>query len=70
MVRRKIEPPRGVLKTTAGEVPGLVHERFLPSGDLAAHVEHYWLVSWDFRGRQPHPVATLPHPTLPPARDG
>lgn len=64
MPQRKTDPPRGLLKTNAAAVPDLVHERFHPSEDLAPWVEHYWTVAWDLRGRPPHPVATLPHPSV------
>jgi AraC-like DNA-binding protein len=64
MVRRKTEPPRGILKTrTAG--PGRYrHERYHPSPDLDPYVEHYWLVEWDLRGLGPERVETLPHPSV------
>jgi AraC-like DNA-binding protein len=36
--------------------------RARPSPALAELVEHFWLVSWDLRGRDPHLQHTLPHP--------
>lgn len=52
---------RGILK------PAAVERKFhlarpLPSPDLAAFVEHYWIVSWDLRGQEPHAQETLPYP--------
>ncbi|HTF60030.1 MAG TPA: DUF6597 domain-containing transcriptional factor, partial [Actinomycetes bacterium] len=38
--------------------------RARPSPALADLVEHYWTVSWDLRGRQPHTQHTLPHPSV------
>jgi AraC-like DNA-binding protein len=35
-----------------------------PSRALADLVEHYWTVSWDLRGREPHTQHTLPHPSV------
>jgi hypothetical protein len=35
-----------------------------PSAALADLVEHYWTVSWDLRGREPHTQHTLPHPSV------
>ena len=64
MPRPKLDPPRGVLKTLI--VPGqrFRHERYHPSSDLAAFVEHYWSVRWYLRGLPPHRVETLPHPSV------
>ncbi len=64
MLHRKTERPRGVLKLAETETTGLVHERFLPSDDLAPYVEHYWRVAWDRCDLGPMPVATLPHPSV------
>lgn len=64
MVHRKLEPPRGVLKTAAAEPRRLRHERYHPSPDLGVYVEHYWLVEWDLRGLAPELAQTLPHPSV------
>jgi AraC-like DNA-binding protein len=64
MPRRKIDPPRGVLKTSAVERQRFEHARYHPSPDLARYVEHYWAVQWDLRGTPPHEVETLPHPSV------
>jgi AraC-like DNA-binding protein len=56
-VRR--DPPRGVLRT--GPAPQR-HVRYLASDELAAFVEHYWVVEWD----RPVPgrAAVLSHPSV------
>jgi AraC-like DNA-binding protein len=40
------------------------HLRRSPSPDLAHWIAHYWMVSWDLRGRAPHVQETLPHPNF------
>ena len=40
------------------------HARYLASADLAARVEHYWIVRWDLRGAPPFCQETLPHPSV------
>jgi AraC-like DNA-binding protein len=57
------EAPRGVLDLRSG------HGRFdvartRPGPALAELVEHFWTVSWDLRGRDPHTQHTLPHPAV------
>jgi hypothetical protein len=55
------EAPRGVLHLRSGRGRFEV-ARARPSPALADLVEHFWLVSWDLRGRDPHLQHTLPHP--------
>jgi AraC-like DNA-binding protein len=55
------EAPRGVLHLEFGRRSFEV-ARSRPGPALAELVEHYWLVSWDLRGRDPHLQHTLPHP--------
>jgi hypothetical protein len=57
------EAPRGVLDLRSGSRRFDV-VRARPSPALADLVEHYWTVSWDLRGRQPHTQHTLPHPSV------
>ena len=38
--------------------------RTRPGPALAELVEHFWTVSWDLRGRDPHTQHTLPHPSV------
>ena len=64
MVRRKAEPPRGVLRTAVPDPQRLRHERYHASSDLDVYVEHYWLVEWDLRGAAPQRAETLPHPSV------
>jgi AraC-like DNA-binding protein len=64
MIRRKIDPPRGVLATGGGRVRRFRHERYHPSPDLEAYVEHYWVVEWDLRGQPSERAETLPHPSV------
>ena len=64
MVRRKTEPPRGVLRTGVAQDGPYRHERYHPSADLEPWVEHYWTVEWDLRGSAPQRVETLPHPSV------
>jgi AraC-like DNA-binding protein len=61
VVRRKIDPPRGIL-TTAAAGQGYHHERYHPSSDLEEYVEHYWVIEWDVAS--PTRVETLPHPSV------
>ncbi|MEW6736304.1 MAG: helix-turn-helix transcriptional regulator [Acidobacteriota bacterium] len=64
MIRRKTDPPRGVLKTTVADQQRYRHERYHPSPDLELYVEHYWIAEWDLRGQAPERVETLPHPSV------
>lgn len=64
MVRRKIDPPRGLLKTPVSERGRFRHERYHPSPELERYVEHYWVVEWDLRGAAPERAETLPHPSV------
>ena len=63
MARIEAGPPRGLIRglPTPGATGG--HRRLLPAADVAAFVEHFWLVRWDRRGQPPQPVETLPHPS-------
>ncbi|HEU5382564.1 MAG TPA: AraC family transcriptional regulator [Ktedonobacteraceae bacterium] len=38
--------------------------RHQPARDLAHVVEHYWIVTWDFRGQGPYLAEILPHPRI------
>jgi AraC-like DNA-binding protein len=64
VIRRKTEPPRGVLKTPVNKAGQMHQARYHPSPDLAHLVEHFWSVRWDFRGVPPQRVETLPHPSV------
>lgn len=38
--------------------------RHQPARDLARFVEHYWIVTWDFRGQESFLAEILPHPRI------
>ncbi len=42
----------------------MAHEWFAPSAALEPFIAHYWTVRWDFRGKPPFLVETLPHPCV------
>jgi AraC-like DNA-binding protein len=63
MIRRKTDPPRGILKTPVADRRRYRYERYHPSTDLDPYVEHYWVVEWDLRGQEPESAETLPHPS-------
>ncbi len=52
---------RGVLGWPP-ETARLAVSRRLPAPALSDFIQHYWTVSWDLRGREPHLQETLPHP--------
>jgi AraC-like DNA-binding protein len=62
MANERPDPPRGVLHDARPDR----HVRYLPTGeDLAAFVEHYWIVEWDRRGLPtPRRAAVLSHPSV------
>lgn len=65
-------------KDPVGEKPGshrgildLAHatqnfdlHRYYPPEQLASFIEHYWIVRWDLRDRQPYTAQVLPHPAV------
>ena len=56
-------PARGVLQSqpVAGQFR---HVRRGAAPELAHCIAHYWFVSWDLRGLEPHTAETLPHPNV------
>jgi len=54
---------RGMLRRTlpAGK---LRHSRRRPSPHLAFWIAHYWMISWDLRGCEPHLAENLSHPNV------
>jgi AraC-like DNA-binding protein len=63
MIRSEVGKPRGLLNFhKGGENIHLV--RLAPSKDIQFFVEHYWIVSWDFRDKKPYITETLPHPSV------
>jgi AraC-like DNA-binding protein len=39
-------------------------ERYLPGPELAAFLDHFWIVEWDLGGRPPYVQRTLPYPCV------
>jgi len=64
MIRRKTEPPRGILKTAVADIQRYRHERYHPSSEVELYVEHYWAVEWDLSGQVRERAETLPHPSV------
>lgn len=46
------------------EEPRFQLTRHQPARDLARFVEHYWIVTWDFRGQGVYHAEILPHPRV------
>jgi hypothetical protein len=40
------------------------HTRYPPPETLAGWVQHFWIESWDLRGRAPQTREVLPHPSV------
>src|ERR1700742_1332333 len=59
----KVGRPRGVLRQTPSAGKFRLARRS-PVLELALHVQHYWIVSWDLRGEPPFSQETLPHPNV------
>jgi AraC-like DNA-binding protein len=58
-----MDRPRGILRPAAvGRVFTL--ERPAPPPDLAAIIDHHWIVGWDLRGRDPYRSEVLTHPAV------
>jgi hypothetical protein len=62
-MRPRQDSARGVLDRRRG-TQRFCNHRFWPAPDLADLVEHYWIVSWDLRGRPAYEQETLPHPAV------
>ncbi len=54
---------RGVLRRQP-EAGKLRHARRSPGAEMGRWIAHYWMVSWDLRGAEPHVVESLPHPNV------
>ena len=63
MVKEKIEKPRGILNPAKGKHKFTL-KRFVSSEDVAFFVEHFWIVKWNLRGKEPYASETLPHPSF------
>ncbi|MDX1642559.1 MAG: helix-turn-helix domain-containing protein [Balneolaceae bacterium] len=62
MAKPKKEPPRGILNHQKGDLFGL--SRYHPNDQLAYFIEHYWIVRWDLRGKEPYEQDVLSHPSV------
>jgi AraC-like DNA-binding protein len=54
---------RAILNPRAGQARFAYADR-MPDPALAGFVSHFWLVSWDLRGQEPHRQQVLPHPSV------
>ncbi|MEX0648026.1 MAG: DUF6597 domain-containing transcriptional factor [Balneolaceae bacterium] len=63
MANSKKEPPRGVLNREKGSVNFGV-SRYHPSPALENFIEHFWIVRWDLRGKEPYRQDVLSHPSV------
>ena len=54
---------RGLLDWRTGETRFRL-TRYMPSEDMSAFVQRYWIVEWDLRGLPPHSQETLTHPCV------
>jgi len=61
-LRRRLDPPRGVLGLRPAATAEREHARYWPSADLAPFVEHYWIVRWDLDA--PTMAESLPNPSM------
>jgi AraC-like DNA-binding protein len=63
MANQVEEKARGILNPTTG-AQMFALARYKPSAELAALVEHYWVVRWDLREQAPYRSETLAHPAI------
>ena len=63
MAQSRVGKPKGILNPRAGEKRFRL-SRHLPSHELGFFVEHYWIVNWDLRDREPYLSENLPHPCV------
>jgi AraC-like DNA-binding protein len=64
MIRQKTDAPRGLLRRGVADTTRYRHVRYHPSPDLVPYIEHFWVVEWDLRGKEPELAETLPHPSV------
>ena len=64
MTYGKVNPPRGILRSGVADSTRYRYVRYHAPRDLAACIEHFWLVEWDLRGKEPEFAETLPHPSV------
>jgi AraC-like DNA-binding protein len=59
-------------QTVQGKAMGLLNAeegmfrlaRYVPTPDLSFFIEHFWIVAWDLRGRDPYLQENLPYPSV------
>ncbi|QRG68132.1 helix-turn-helix transcriptional regulator [Brevibacillus choshinensis] len=57
------EWPKGVLHL-AGSEQKFSLMRYAPSAETEYFVQHYWIVRWDLRGREPYHQTVIAHPNV------
>jgi AraC-like DNA-binding protein len=60
MLKQTLEKHSGLLNPEAGERKFRL-SRHLPSFEVGAFVERYWIVNWDLTGQEPYVQETLPN---------
>jgi AraC-like DNA-binding protein len=55
--------PKGVVAPAAARKMFRM-ERYLPAPELAAFLDHFWIVEWDLGGQPPYVQRTLPYPCV------
>ncbi|TJY42699.1 AraC family transcriptional regulator [Cohnella pontilimi] len=63
MNRKVGKSDKGILKADAAKQLFTL-DRYEPSPDLSAYIEHYWIVRWDLRGREPYRQVILSYPNV------
>ncbi|HZS45744.1 MAG TPA: helix-turn-helix domain-containing protein [Blastocatellia bacterium] len=63
MARASAGKPKGMLKNKPNP-EDISHTRTLPSPDLRFFIEHFWIIKWDLRDREPVQAEVLPHPSI------
>jgi AraC-like DNA-binding protein len=63
MPKEKSDPPRGVLHQNSS-ADQLELSRYHPGDKLDFFVEHYWIVKWDLREKEPFEQDVLSHPSV------
>jgi AraC-like DNA-binding protein len=57
------ERPKGVVAPAQARKKFRM-ERYLPGPELAAFLDHFWIVEWDLEGQSPFVQRTLPYPCV------
>ena len=54
---------RGVLRRPLPD-GSMRHSRRAPAPELSTWIAHYWMISWDLVGSEPHVAESVPHPNI------